>query len=77
MSALEVFQSNLIDHSEGPVTEDTGGTSQGDPSAGTSSDIGPADLHKEIVTTADKAGAAILTVMVIFLVVGSAWWMAV
>ncbi|KIX10333.1 uncharacterized protein Z518_01415 [Rhinocladiella mackenziei CBS 650.93] len=75
MSALEVIQSNLIDVSAGPVTETSGGNSQGDPNAGTSSDIGPDDLHEEEVTTADKAGAAILTVLIIFFVVGGAWWM--
>ncbi|RAL65946.1 hypothetical protein DID88_005607 [Monilinia fructigena] len=34
MAALEVIQSNLIEHVAGPVTNTTGGTSQGDPSAG-------------------------------------------
>lgn len=77
MSALEVFQSNLITEAPGPVTEVSGGTSQGDPSGGTTSSVGPADLHKDPMTTADKAGAAILTVLVTFLVVGSAWWMVV
>ncbi|KIV90968.1 hypothetical protein PV10_05566 [Exophiala mesophila] len=77
MSALEVFQSNLIDYAEGPVTEVSGGTSPGDPSSGTTSDVGPADLHRDAMTTADKAGAAILTVLVSFLVIGSAWWMVV
>ena len=77
MSALEVIQSNLIDVSEGPVTETSGGTSQGDPNAGTNSDIGPDDLNKEVVTTADKAGAGILTVLVIFVFIGGAWWLVV
>lgn len=75
MSALEVFQSNLIEYSAGPVTGDTGGTSEGDPNAGTNSAIGPDDLHKEPVTTADKAGAGILTVLVIFVFLGGAWWL--
>lgn len=77
MSALEVIQSNLINEVEGPVTENTGGTSQGNPNAGTTSDIGPGDLHREQVTTADKAGAGVLTVMLIFFVVGGVWWMVV
>jgi len=75
MSALEVIQSNLITIVPGPVTEVAGGTSKGNPNAGTSSNIGPGDLDKDVVTTADKAGAAILTVLVIFFVVGGAWWM--
>jgi len=32
MSALEVIQSNLITQVQGPVTNNTGGTSKGDPS---------------------------------------------
>lgn len=75
MSALEVIQANLIDRVPGPVTQVSGGNSEGDPNAGTSSDIGPQDLHKEAVTTADKAGAGVLTVLLIFFVVGGAWWM--
>jgi Glycosyl hydrolase family 76. len=39
MSALEIFQSNLIDQVVGPVTNKTGGTSQGDSSAGTATPI--------------------------------------
>lgn len=77
MSALEVFQSNLIPYSAGPVTDVTGGTSQGDPNAGTNSAIGPEDLNQEPVTTADKAGAGILTVLVIFVFIGGAWWLVV
>ncbi|KAL2393304.1 Mannan endo-1,6-alpha-mannosidase DCW1 [Exophiala dermatitidis] len=77
MSALEVIQSNLIDITSGPVTETTGGTSKGDPDAGTSSDIGPSDLNQEEVTTTDKAGAAIMTVLISFFVVGGAWWIII
>ncbi|OCT54827.1 Mannan endo-1,6-alpha-mannosidase DCW1 [Cladophialophora carrionii] len=74
MCALEVIQSNLITEVSGPVTEGSGGTSQGDPNAGTSSPIGPGDLHRHEVTAADKAGAGILTVLLIFFIVGGAWW---
>ncbi|KAH7336076.1 putative 3-methylitaconate isomerase [Rhexocercosporidium sp. MPI-PUGE-AT-0058] len=52
MAALEVIQSNLISQVSGPVTNITGGTSVGDPNAGSESvsylPIGPA-------TTADRA----------------------
>ncbi|KAK4494275.1 hypothetical protein PRZ48_014573 [Zasmidium cellare] len=41
MNALEVFQSNLISTAKGPVTNSTGGTSQGDPNAGTDSGSKP------------------------------------
>ena len=77
MSALEVVQSNLIDVAPGPVTGDSGGTSKGDPNAGVTSNIGPGDLNKSEITTADRAGAGILTVVVIGFVVGGAWWLVV
>lgn len=76
MSALEVIQANLIDTVYTPVTNKTGGTSKGNVAAGgssgTSSD--PA-LGKNTVTTADKAGAGILTTLVLIAVIGGAWWM--
>ena len=75
MSALEVVQSNLIDVSPGPVTQNTGGTSKGDPNAGVTSNIGPGDLHQSDITTADRAGAGIMTVLIIALFVGGAWWL--
>ena len=74
MSALEVIQSNLISEVAGPVTAGSGGTSQGNPSAGSSSPVGPNDLQKSEVTATDKAGAGILTMLIIFFVVGGAWW---
>lgn len=75
MSALEVVQSNLIDVAPGPVTANTGGTSVGDPNAGADSNIGPDDLHRSEITTADRAGAAILTILVCAFVIGGAWWL--
>ncbi len=77
MSALEVVQSNLIGIAPGPVTGNTGGTSQGDPNAGVTSKLGPGDLHKSRITTADRAGAGIVTMAVIAFVVGGAWWLIV
>ena len=77
MSALEVVQSNLIDVAPGPVTQNSGGTSKGDPNAGVTSHIGPDDLHKSRITTADRAGAVIMTVCIIAFVVGGAWWLLV
>jgi mannan endo-1,6-alpha-mannosidase len=73
MSALEVIQSTLIDNVQGPVGNKTGGTSVGDPNAGTggSSIVNP---PKEI-TTADRAGAGILSALVLVGILGGAWWM--
>ena len=72
MSALEVIQSNLIDYVPGPVSQGAGGISKGDPGAGTEShDIGPTS----IITTADRAGAGILTALVLVGLLGGTWWL--
>jgi mannan endo-1,6-alpha-mannosidase len=75
MSALEVIQGNLIDYVQGPVTADSGGTSEGDPDAGRGSRVGPADLNRSTVTTGNRVGAGFLTVLIIAFVVGGAWWL--
>lgn len=64
--ALEIILSQLIEPSTEPVTSHTGGISKGDPSAGTGGDFvpGPPALTRPI-TTADKAGAGILTAFVL------------
>ncbi|OJD36289.1 glycoside hydrolase family 76 protein [Diplodia corticola] len=82
MSALSVVQANMLfinngtdgaDTPKPPLSADTGGSSKGDPSAGTGS--GVAQPRVDMVTTADKAGAAILTVGVVILTVGGALFM--
>lgn len=75
MSALEVVQSLLIGQVRGPVTNQTGGTSKGDPSAGSSSDENP--LQMDAVTTGDRVGAGFLTTIVLIGIIGGAWWMVV
>lgn len=78
MSALSVIQSNLITKVKPPVTQSSGGTSIGDPSAGSGGDhpqkaIDPnANDH---ITTGDKAGAGILTGLVLISIVGTTFWM--
>lgn len=78
MDALEVIQSHLITDVKAPVTGNTGGTSQGDPSAGTGEANGNSaqdvSLFYYDITTADKAGAGILTaILAIFTLGGAAW----
>lgn len=75
MSALEVIQSNLIAKVSGPVTNHSGGTSQGNPSAGTGGDSNPAMITPSHVTTGDRVGAGFLTSLVLVGVLGGAWWM--
>jgi len=76
MSALEVIQANLIDLVDVPVTNKTGGTSQGNAGAGGSSG-GSSNplLDTGAVTGKDKAGAGVLTTLVLISVIGGAWWM--
>lgn len=74
MNALEVIQSNLIDKVSGPVGNKTGGTSVGNPSAGTGGDGNPTE-PQSIITTGDRAGSGILTALVLIGLVGGAWWM--
>ena len=71
MSALEVIQSNLIDSVPGPVANGSGGISVGDPSAGTGGD----NIFYEPITTGDKAGAGILTFLLLLGLVGGTWWL--
>jgi len=74
MSALEVVQSNLIDTVPGPLTNATGGTSKGNPAAGSNADDNPKALNS--ITGGDKAGAGILTTAILVTLFGGAWWMA-
>ena len=77
MSALEVIQSNLIQNSTHPVTAKAGGISHGNPSAGTAGDTPTGAPPLPAVTTADRAGAGILTAVVIVAWLGLMWWMIV
>jgi mannan endo-1,6-alpha-mannosidase len=74
MSVLEVVQSTLIDSVPGPVTNTTGGTSKGNNAAGSNVDDNP--LMFDTITTGDKAGAGILTTVLMISLFGGAWWMA-
>ena len=76
MGALAVIQANLINQVQAPVTNKTGGTSKGDPAAGggTSSNNNPA-LPQNPIGNSDRAGAGILTALVLISLIGSAWWM--
>lgn len=76
MCALEAMNAMLIQQAPSPFTAKTGGTSKGDPSAGTSGDIihGMAPPPGK-VTTGDRAGAGILTVLVIGFTLGGAYFL--
>ena len=76
MAAMNIFGANLVAGSTSPVTGSTGGTSESDPNAGTSADDSAIRAAKP-VTTADKAGAAILTLLLGGLTIGGAVWLVV
>ncbi|EAA30434.1 hypothetical protein GE21DRAFT_10541 [Neurospora crassa] len=63
MDVLAAVSSLLIDEADPPVTNTTGGTSKGDPNAGTGSRH--ATEPAKPITTADKAGAAMCTILLI------------
>ncbi|CAG8950081.1 hypothetical protein HYFRA_00008315 [Hymenoscyphus fraxineus] len=73
MAALEVVQANLIAQSRAPVTNSTGGTSPGNPAAGTAGTA----LFVGGVTKGDRVGAGFLTTLVLCLFLGMIWWMIV
>ncbi|KAG9528260.1 mannan endo-1,6-alpha-mannosidase, partial [Aureobasidium melanogenum] len=82
MSALAVIQSLMLDvHTENaftpPLTTSTGGNSTSNPSAGTGS-TGPKfqpSIFTRTITTGDKAGAAILTIVVVSTIIGGSLWL--
>jgi len=75
MNVLAAVSSLLIGSASPPVTNSTGGTSRGDPNAGSSSSD-EFSIHRTPVTTADRAGAAILTLLVLGTAVGTFGWMS-
>ncbi|KFY23310.1 hypothetical protein V493_05930 [Pseudogymnoascus sp. VKM F-4281 (FW-2241)] len=76
MAALEVIQSTLIGQTSGPVTNSTGGTSPGDYNAGTKRKGADALLNNWIPTTGDKAGAGVLTAVVLAGLIGGIVWIS-
>ncbi len=74
MSMLAALSSLLVDLEtvETPLTNTTGGTSQGDPSAGRL----PDELEPPPpVQTKDKVGSSILTILVVVGLGTVLWWM--
>lgn len=79
MSALSVIQANLISKVPGPVSANNGGTSKGNPAAGGGGDnavkYNDPSANKRI-SIGDKAGAGILTALVLGSLVGGVWWIS-
>lgn len=75
MAALEVIQANLITRVDPPVTHDNGGTSKPDPSAGGEPPEPKPKALSFPITTADRAGAGILTALMMITIGGSCGWL--
>lgn len=77
MAALSVIGTNLLTPAMVPLTKNTGGNSVSDPNAGTQSPNTQPDATTKPITTSDRAGAGILTFLIIVGVIGGAWWINV
>ena len=74
MNVLSAVSSLLIGQTGGPVTNSTGGTSIGDPNAGSQSDHFTGE--KPPPTESDRAGAGFLTFFILASAVGTWTWMS-
>ena len=80
MSALSAIGANMIKADSSlakPYTTKTGGTSKGDPSAGSggSQTSSLPNVYTDKIATSDKAGAGIVTALVLALIMGGSFWM--
>jgi mannan endo-1,6-alpha-mannosidase len=73
MSALSVIQSTLINFAPALLTNSTGGSSVGNPAAGTGSDENPGYIVP--ATNADRAGAGFLTALLVIIAMGGIGFM--
>ncbi|KAI1770637.1 glycoside hydrolase family 76 protein [Hypoxylon cercidicola] len=73
MNVLGALSSLLVREAEAPVTNATGGTSVGDPNAGLNA---PQLPEAAPIVAGDRAGAGILTAIVLATTIGGAVWMA-
>ncbi|KAK1765042.1 mannan endo-1,6-alpha-mannosidase [Phialemonium atrogriseum] len=72
MNVLAAVSSLLIEEADPPATNKTGGISRGDPDAGN----GRKSKLQNMITTGDKAGAAILTMVILTSAMGMWGWMS-
>lgn len=71
MSALAIIAGNLFPRAKPQVTADTGGTSKGNPAAGTGEPVVQSKFNS--ISTADKAGAWIITLLRIHTLLLHGW----
>lgn len=77
MAAMEVIISTQLDKVGAPVTNTTGGTSAGNSNAGAGSGGVASGLVDAPTTTGDRAGAGILTAIMLVGMVGGLGWMLI
>jgi hypothetical protein len=75
MSALNVISVLNAARVPPPYSHDNGGTSQGDPGLGNKDDAAVLPIYEDDITTGDRAGAAIITMLASVFCVGGAWWL--
>jgi mannan endo-1,6-alpha-mannosidase len=77
MSNLGIFASNMVFFvSQTPVTSSTGGSSKSDPNAGLNEpSVNASTGANRLITTSDRAGAGILTVIFVTAWLGMVTWM--
>lgn len=76
MAALEAVTSNLIGQSRDPVTNSSGGTSQGNNNAGLNDPAAENPISSNPPTTGDKVGASFLTIGVAVSIIGGLTWLS-
>lgn len=74
MNVLGAVTSLLIEGTKPPLTNTTGGTSRGNPNAGSQSNTFDGKMSPP--TTADKAGAGIITFILLTSAIGTFGWMS-
>lgn len=75
MSALETMLYVIYDDHPAPYTSDNGGTSESNPEAGLNVQTTMVNRNKLDITSGDKAGAGVLTAVVLGLMLGVSIWM--
>ncbi|RYN24565.1 Mannan endo-1,6-alpha-mannosidase [Alternaria arborescens] len=75
MAALEIVQALLYPTVDGPATTERGGISQSNPNAGIEAPNDDGSTHFDSISTRDRVGASVLTVLVVGGSLVGAWWM--
>ena len=75
MAALEIVQALLYPTVDGPATIERGGISQSNPNAGIEAPNDDGSIHFDSISTRDRVGASVLTVLVVGGSLVGAWWM--